>query len=90
MFVTFFFSLFTLHPVRLTVFFSFPVLQLFLQIAISAGHEFVVSTEAKYSEICDDKIMYLDYVSMPSFGVPITLGEIDGMLTFLLFFCSGI
>ena len=37
-----------------------------VQIAISAGHEFIVTTEAKYAEICDDKMMYLDYVSLPS------------------------
>ena len=36
------------------------------QIAISAGHEFIVTTETKYAEICDDKIMYLDYVSVTS------------------------
>lgn len=39
-----------------------------MQIAISAGHEFIVTTDAKHAEICDDKIMYLDYVSVPSFG----------------------
>jgi hypothetical protein len=32
------------------------------QIAISAGHEFIVSTDPKYQEICDDKIMWMDYV----------------------------
>ena len=46
-----------------------------MQIAISAGHEFTITTDAKYSEICDDKIMYLDYVSVPSSG------RNDGMLT---------
>ena len=35
----------------------------FMQIAISAGHEFLISTESKYSEICDDKVMFMDYVS---------------------------
>jgi hypothetical protein len=33
------------------------------QIVVKAGHEFVVSTEDKYAEICDDKVLYMDYVS---------------------------
>lgn len=32
------------------------------QIAVSAGHEFIVSTDDKYSEICDDKVIWVDYV----------------------------
>ena len=39
-----------------------------MQIAISAGHEFIITTDVKYSEICDDKIIYMDYVSAPSSG----------------------
>lgn len=35
---------------------------LLLQLPIKAGHEFTISTEDKYSEICDDKILWLDYV----------------------------
>jgi Pyruvate kinase, barrel domain len=33
-----------------------------LKVPIKAGHEFVVSTEDKYKECCDDKVMYVDYV----------------------------
>ena len=33
------------------------------QIPIKAGHEFIVSTEDKYAEACDDKVLYMDYVS---------------------------
>jgi len=35
---------------------------LFLKINVPAGHEFIISTDPKYSEICDDKIMWVDYV----------------------------
>lgn len=34
----------------------------FHQIKISAGHEFIVSTDTKYYNICDDKVMFVDYV----------------------------
>lgn len=33
-----------------------------LQIAIKAGHEFIVSTDTKYKDICDDKVLWMDYV----------------------------
>jgi len=33
------------------------------QIPISAGHEFLITTDAKYKDICDDKFLYVDYVS---------------------------
>jgi hypothetical protein len=33
-----------------------------LQIAISAGHEFTISTDPQYCESCDDKTMFVDYV----------------------------
>jgi pyruvate kinase len=41
-----------------------------MDIAISAGHEFTVSTDPKYSEICDDKIMYFDYKNLPKVTAP--------------------
>jgi hypothetical protein len=34
-----------------------------LQIPIKAGHEFIVSTDDKYAKICDDQVMWVDYVS---------------------------
>jgi hypothetical protein len=36
----------------------------YLQLPIKAGHEFVISTEDKYNESCDDKVLWLDYVRM--------------------------
>lgn len=36
------------------------------QIAIRAGHEFIISTDPKYSEICDDKVLWVDYVGCVS------------------------
>ena len=31
-------------------------------IPIKAGHEFIVSTDEKYYDQCDDKVLYMDYV----------------------------
>jgi hypothetical protein len=36
-----------------------------VQVPIKAGHEFIVTTDVKYKDICDDKYMYVDYVSGP-------------------------
>jgi pyruvate kinase len=36
-----------------------------LQWPIPAGHEFILSTDTSYSEICDDKVMWVDYVIFP-------------------------
>lgn len=33
------------------------------QIAIKAGHEFIVSVDPKYANACDDKVIFMDYVS---------------------------
>jgi pyruvate kinase len=30
-------------------------------ISIKAGHEFIISTDPKYKEACDDKVLYMDY-----------------------------
>ena len=35
-----------------------------LQIPIKAGHEFIVSVDTKYAEACDDKVLFMDYVSV--------------------------
>jgi hypothetical protein len=40
-----------------------------MQVPIAAGHEFIVTTDVKYKDVCDDKYMYVDYVS----GLHITL-----------------
>ena len=48
---------FTLAPKKAT-----PYEFISLQIPIKAGHEFIITTDDKYSEICDDKVLYVDYV----------------------------
>jgi hypothetical protein len=35
----------------------------FSQVAIKAGHEFILSTDDKYAKSCDSQIMWMDYVS---------------------------
>ena len=32
------------------------------QYTLKAGNEFIVSTDDKYAEACDDKVLYVDYV----------------------------
>ena len=45
-----------------------------LQVPIKAGHEFIVSTEEKYSKIGDDKVLYMDYVrSILHFYITVSL-----------------
>jgi len=39
-----------------------------LQIPIKAGHEFTITTDDKFSECCDDKLLWLDYVCDMSWG----------------------
>lgn len=46
---------------------------MFHQVPIKAGHEFLVSTEDKYSEICDDKVLWFDYVRRKHSFVHFTL-----------------
>lgn len=49
--------------VSLTTLFVLSVLNLpHSQIAIPAGHEFIISTDPKYSEVCDEKVVWVDYV----------------------------
>jgi len=51
-------------------------------IPIVAGHEFVVATDLKYKDICDDKYMYVDYVNLPKVTAPGKLIYVDdGVLT---------
>lgn len=37
-----------------------------VQIPIPAGHEFYVTTDDQYAQACDDKFLYMDYVSFPT------------------------
>ena len=42
---------------------SLPILSDYLfQWPIPADHEFIITTDNRYSEICDDKVMWVDYV----------------------------
>ncbi|KAG8939575.1 Pyruvate kinase [Tulasnella sp. 424] len=54
-------------------------------IKISAGHEFIVTTNAQYAEACDDKYMYVDYANLPKVT---DVGKIiyvdDGILSLLV------
>ena len=48
-----------------------------LQFPVKAGHEFILSTNDQYKDICDDKVMYVDYVSTSHIvnkGFYLTLG----------------
>jgi len=48
-----------------------------LQIKVSAGHEFIVSTDPKFSEICDDKVIWVDYTNLPKVTAPGKLIYVD-------------
>jgi pyruvate kinase len=58
--------------------------------AIPAGHEFILSTDTKYSEICDDKVMWVDYVNLPHVTAPGKLVYVDdGILSLLVLSIDG-
>jgi len=57
---------------------------------IPAGHEFILSTDTKYSEICDDKVMWVDYVNLPRVTAPGKLIYVDdGILSLLVLSING-
>lgn len=61
-----------------------------MDIAVSAGHEFIVSTDDKYSEICDDKVMWVDYKNLPKVTAPGKLIYVDdGILSLLVTSIDG-
>ncbi|KAF9270183.1 pyruvate kinase [Marasmius fiardii PR-910] len=61
-----------------------------IDINVSAGHEFIISTDPKYSEICDDKIMWLDYRNLPKVTAPGKLIYVDdGILSLLVLSIDG-
>ncbi|KAF8269324.1 pyruvate kinase [Lactarius quietus] len=54
-------------------------------IPISAGHEFIVTTDAKYKDICDDKYLYVDYTNITKVTAPGKLIYVDdGILSLLV------
>jgi pyruvate kinase len=61
-----------------------------MDIAVSAGHEFIVSTDDKYSEICDDKVIWVDYKNLPKVTAPGKLIYVDdGILSLLVTSIDG-
>jgi len=61
-----------------------------MDIAISAGHEFVISTDPKYSELGDDKTIYMDYTNLPKVTAPGKLIYVDdGILSLLVLAIDG-
>ncbi|KAJ7092616.1 pyruvate kinase [Mycena epipterygia] len=61
-----------------------------IDFSISAGHEFVISTDPKYSECCDDKVMWVDYQNLPKVTAPGKLIYVDdGILSLLVLSIDG-
>ncbi|KDQ30900.1 hypothetical protein PLEOSDRAFT_1088585 [Pleurotus ostreatus PC15] len=61
-----------------------------IDIAIRAGHEFIISTDPKYSEICDDKVLWVDYQNLPKVTAPGKLIYVDdGILSLLVLTIDG-
>ncbi|EGO05212.1 hypothetical protein SERLA73DRAFT_174221 [Serpula lacrymans var. lacrymans S7.3] len=59
-------------------------------VPIKAGHEFIVSTDPKYSEICDDKILWMDYQNLSKVTAPGKLIYVDdGILSLLVLSIEG-
>jgi len=57
---------------------------------IPAGHEFVISTDPKYSEACDDSVMWVDYTNLPKVTAPGKLIYVDdGILSLLVLSIDG-
>ncbi|KAF8641244.1 hypothetical protein AX17_000878 [Amanita inopinata Kibby_2008] len=57
---------------------------------ISAGHEFIISTDPKYSENCDDHVMWVDYQNLPKVTAPGKLIYVDdGILSLLVLSIDG-
>ncbi|KAI0778599.1 pyruvate kinase [Trametes elegans] len=59
-------------------------------IPIKAGHEFIVSTDPKYKDVCDDKVMFMDYKNLPKVTAPGKLIYVDdGILSLLVLGIEG-
>jgi len=57
---------------------------------VPAGHEMTISTDPKYSECCDDKIMWVDYQNLPKVTAPGKLIYVDdGILSLLVLSIDG-
>ncbi|KAI4527379.1 pyruvate kinase [Schizophyllum commune] len=61
-----------------------------VDIPIKAGHEFIVSTDEKYYDQCDDKVLYMDYKNLPKVTAPGKLIYVDdGILSLLVLGIEG-
>lgn len=61
-----------------------------MDIKIPVGHEFIVSTDPKYSEACDDKVMWVDYQNLTKVTAPGKLIYVDdGILSLLVLSIDG-
>ncbi|KIJ40159.1 hypothetical protein M422DRAFT_230321 [Sphaerobolus stellatus SS14] len=59
-------------------------------IKIDAGHEFTVTTEAKYAEACDESHLYVDYTNLPKVTAPGKMIYVDdGILSLLVLSIDG-
>ncbi|KAG6878659.1 hypothetical protein C0993_001182 [Termitomyces sp. T159_Od127] len=57
---------------------------------VTPGHEFVISTDPKYSEVCDDKVVFVDYKNLPKVTAPGKLIYVDdGILSLLVLSIDG-
>ncbi|KAG2228180.1 hypothetical protein INT45_009227 [Circinella minor] len=54
-----------------------------IELSITAGHEMIFSVNPEYKDICDDKVMYLDYKNLPNVIKPGKMIYVDdGVLSF--------
>jgi len=61
-----------------------------MDLNVPAGHEMTVSTDPKYSECCDDKVMWVDYKNLPKVTAPGKLIYVDdGILSLLVLSIDG-
>ncbi|THV07674.1 pyruvate kinase [Dendrothele bispora CBS 962.96] len=61
-----------------------------MDIAVQAGHEFTVSTDPKFQETCDDKVLWMDYANLPKVTAPGKLIYVDdGILSLLVLSIDG-
>ncbi|KAG8932255.1 Pyruvate kinase [Tulasnella sp. 418] len=59
-------------------------------IKISAGHEFIVTTDPRYAEACDEEYMYVDYANLPQVTSTGKLIYVDdGILSLLVTAIDG-
>jgi len=57
---------------------------------VPANHEFIVTTDVKYSEACDNNYLYVDYVNLPKVTAPGKLIYVDdGILSLLVLSIDG-